>query len=186
MLLYSSEVWGMFNMASKLKTSKNDLIYDLYNDHKIEKLNLNLCKSILGVGSKASNLTMVGELGRYPLYIDIVISMIKYWIRLHEDKINCILKAALDENNKMHNNGQHCWVSCIYYILKEFDMLKMFNSPLTCGAREINIIRKKLKERYTKIWREKINLVKQNGQLLTEMKINYVHIVNLNSNRKNT
>ena len=41
-------------------------------------------------------------------------------------------------------------------------MLKMFKSPLTCGAREINIIRKKLKERYTKIWREKINLVKQN------------------------
>jgi hypothetical protein len=39
--------------------------------------------------------------------------------RLHEDKTNCILKAALDENNKMHNNGRHCWVSCIYYILKE-------------------------------------------------------------------
>ena len=43
-LLYSSEVWGMFNMASKLKKSKNDLIYDLYSDHKIEKLNLNLCE----------------------------------------------------------------------------------------------------------------------------------------------
>jgi hypothetical protein len=43
------------------------------------------------------SLTVVGELGRYPLYIDIVISMIKYWIRLHEDKTNCILKAALDE-----------------------------------------------------------------------------------------
>jgi hypothetical protein len=26
--------------------------------------------------------------------------MITYWIRLHEDKTNCILKAALDENNK--------------------------------------------------------------------------------------
>jgi hypothetical protein len=51
----------------------------------------------------------------------------------------CILKAALDENNKMHNNGQHCWISCIYYILKELDMLKMFKSPLTCGVREINI-----------------------------------------------
>ena len=64
-LLYSSEVWGMFNMTSKFKKSKNDLIYD----HKIEKLNLNLCKSILGVGSKASNLAVVGELGRYLLYI---------------------------------------------------------------------------------------------------------------------
>ena len=49
----------------------------------------------------------------------------------------------------------------------------MFKSPLTCSAREINIIRKKI--RYTKIWREKINLVKQNLELLTEMKINYGH-----------
>jgi hypothetical protein len=88
---------------------------------------------------------VVGKLGRYPLYIDIVISMIKYWIRLHEGKTNCILKAALDENDKMHNNGQHCWVSCIYYILKELDMLKMFKSPLICGAREINIIGKNIK-----------------------------------------
>jgi hypothetical protein len=47
---------------------------------------------------------------------------------LHEDKTNCILKAALDENNKMHNNGQHCWVSCIYYILKELDMLKILKN----------------------------------------------------------
>jgi hypothetical protein len=77
-LLYSSEVWGMFNMTSKLKKSKNDLIYDLYNDHEIEKLNLNLCKSIHGVGIKALNLAVVGELGRYPLYIDIVISMHKF------------------------------------------------------------------------------------------------------------
>jgi hypothetical protein len=46
----------------------------------------------------------------------------------------------------MHNNGQHCWVSCIYYILKELDMLKMFKSPLTCSAREINIIRKKIRD----------------------------------------
>jgi hypothetical protein len=47
---------------------------------------------------------VVGELGRYPLYIYIVISMIKYWIRLHEDKTNCILKAVLDENNQHIQN----------------------------------------------------------------------------------
>jgi hypothetical protein len=39
-------------------------------------------------------------------------------------------------------------VSCIYYILKELDMLKMFKSPFICSAREINIIRKKLREIY--------------------------------------
>jgi hypothetical protein len=47
-VLYSSEVWGMFNMTSKLKKSKNDLIYDLYNEYKIEKLNLNYARVFLG------------------------------------------------------------------------------------------------------------------------------------------
>jgi hypothetical protein len=56
-------------------------------------------------------------------------------------------------------------------LIKELDMLKMFKSPLTCGAREINIIRTKLKERYTKIWREKINLVKQNPATNNEYRI---------------
>jgi hypothetical protein len=57
----------------------------------------------------------------------------------------------------------------------------MFKSPLTCSAREINIIRKKLKEteRYTKFGGRRLIYLSKT-QLLTEMKINYVHIVNLN------
>jgi hypothetical protein len=35
-------------------------------------------KYVLGVGNKASNWEVVGELGRYPIYIDIIFSMIKY------------------------------------------------------------------------------------------------------------
>ena len=55
-------------------------------------------------------------------------------------------------------------------------MLKMFKSPLTCGAREINIIRKKIRDIQKFGGRRLIQLSKT--QLLTEMKINYVHIVN--------
>ena len=49
-------------------------------------------------GKKASNWAVVGELGRYPLYIDIIISMIKYWIHLHDNTSSPILRAAIDEN----------------------------------------------------------------------------------------
>jgi hypothetical protein len=37
------------------------------------KLNTQFNKSVLGIGKKASNWAVVGELGRYPLYIDIII-----------------------------------------------------------------------------------------------------------------
>jgi hypothetical protein len=47
---------------------------------------------------KSLKWALVGELGRYPLYIDIIISMIKYWIHLHDDTSSPILRAAIDEN----------------------------------------------------------------------------------------
>jgi hypothetical protein len=65
---------------------------------------------------------------------------------LLEEMILFLIHDLYRVSPKMHNNGQHCWVSCIYYILKELDMLKMFKSPLTCSAREINIIRKKIRD----------------------------------------
>jgi hypothetical protein len=34
----------------------------------------------LGVNKRTTNLASYGELGRYPLYIDTIISMIKYWV----------------------------------------------------------------------------------------------------------
>jgi hypothetical protein len=47
-----------------------------------------------------------GELGRYPLYIDTSISMIKYWIRLYNNEPKYILlKEVLSENLVMVNNG---------------------------------------------------------------------------------
>ena len=45
---------------------------------------MKFCKYILGVGSKASNLAVAGELGRYPFYIDIILNMVKYWIHLNK------------------------------------------------------------------------------------------------------
>ena len=34
----------------------------------------------------ASNLAVSGELGRYPLFIDVVLSMVKYWVWLNDTK----------------------------------------------------------------------------------------------------
>ena len=44
----------------------------------IEKLHLKFCKSILGVHSKATNLAVYSELGRYPLFVDRIVVSMKY------------------------------------------------------------------------------------------------------------
>ena len=53
------------------RNEKNQSIEDIFDDLHIEKLNVTFCKYLLGVNKKASNLAVKGELGRYPLYIDV-------------------------------------------------------------------------------------------------------------------
>ena len=52
-----------------------------YEQQKCEKLQYSFCKMLLNVHKKATNLAVLGELGRYPLHIDIIQSILKYWQR---------------------------------------------------------------------------------------------------------
>ena len=58
-----------------------------------------MCKYILGVGKKTSNIATYGQLGRYPLYIDSVLANVKYWLRLSKVSVmDTLLKDALQDN----------------------------------------------------------------------------------------
>ena len=82
-VLYGSEVWGIFNVTSA-KFSRTDDIHlnDCYKHFQVETLHLKLCKSILGLTRKSVNHTSLSGLGRYPLHYDIVKTILKYYYRL--------------------------------------------------------------------------------------------------------
>ena len=63
-LLYGCELWGVSNC---------DII---------ERVHLKYCKLLLNLRSSTPNCMIYGELGRYPLYIDIKQRMVSYWIKL--------------------------------------------------------------------------------------------------------
>ena len=60
-LLYNSEVWGLF--------IKSDFKY--WDTSRIEKGHLQFFKRYLQVNNKVSNIACRAELGRYPLIFDI-------------------------------------------------------------------------------------------------------------------
>jgi hypothetical protein len=76
-LTYGSEVWGTFD-PQKLLDKGDNYFSKLCNDLKVEKAHMKFCKFSLGVGKRSSNLAVIGELGRYPLFIEIIISMFSY------------------------------------------------------------------------------------------------------------
>lgn len=151
----------MFDLA-KFNRCRESPLENMFKDSFIEKLNIRLCKFLLGVSRKASNLAVMGELGRYPFYIDVIVTMLKYWLRLHnldssKDKLLC---ETLKENYSMFENGEHCWLNCIYLILKELKMLNLFHNPQSFTNRIMFTVKKELQCRFERKWKTDINFSK--------------------------
>ncbi|MEW8544951.1 MAG: reverse transcriptase family protein, partial [Candidatus Thiodiazotropha sp.] len=152
-LLYASEIWNTFD-TKKFTRFSNCCIEQIFKDLHIEKLNIQLCKFILGVNKKASNQAVMGELGRYPLYIDAIVLMIKYWFHLHT--VDCskdmLLSEALKENYSMFENDNNCWLHCIYLIFKEVNMVNVFNNPFLLNKSTLYCLKRKLRQRFENKW----------------------------------
>ena len=63
-LLYGCEIWGFGN---------NDIL---------EKVQLKFCKLLLHLKSSTPNCVIYGELGRYPINLDIKVRMVSFWVKL--------------------------------------------------------------------------------------------------------
>ncbi|CAG2256342.1 unnamed protein product [Mytilus edulis] len=75
-LIYGSEVWGFGNNSV------------------IERVHMKFCKLLLKVKNSTPNFMIYGELGRYPLEIDIKLRIINYWTKLlsgKQEKLPAIL-----------------------------------------------------------------------------------------------
>jgi hypothetical protein len=64
MLLYAAKVWGYTR------------------PQVVETVLMFACKSFLSVTLKTPNVMIYGDLGRFPLYVDGILSMIRYWFKI--------------------------------------------------------------------------------------------------------
>ena len=120
-LLYGCEVWGTFNSTSAKFRGDNPVTLDkIYPNLFCEKLHLKFCKFILGVHRKTTNLAVLSELGRFPLYYDIIKSMINYWQRLEKLESFPLLKDAYEHSKDLHIRHKSSWYGALQKILLNF------------------------------------------------------------------
>ena len=81
-VLYGCEIWGNFNSNTARFRNETLSPYRIYSNLICEKLHTKFCKFILGVHKKPTNFAVLSELGRFPLYYDIIKSIFHYWNRL--------------------------------------------------------------------------------------------------------
>ena len=74
-LLYGCENWGTL---SAYKINNNNLsLFEAFKDWEFEKLNIKFCKYLLGVNKKSTNIAVLSELGRYPIYLKLITQVLR-------------------------------------------------------------------------------------------------------------
>jgi hypothetical protein len=107
-VLYGCENWGVFNITQKRKTL---LLFNIFKEWEMEKLNLKYRKHILGVTKLCTNIAVLSELGRYPLYIDLFMlkQLFMYWYYRLEDSPFDLLSRAYNEYKSSNNQSNNSW-----------------------------------------------------------------------------
>ena len=87
-------------------------------DMPCEKLHIRFLKYLLAVNRKATNAAVMGELGRFPIMIDVLCNTVKYFQSLFSDRASNLLTGALKESCHLHESKKKSWISSIYFLLK--------------------------------------------------------------------
>ena len=100
-LLYGSEVWGAY--VYRFNNDINIYLEDVKS--LFEKLHSKICRYILQVNKQASNYAVRLELGRLPLFVNIMCKMLKYYVNICNRDDNSLVKIAL----KLHMKCKDSW-----------------------------------------------------------------------------
>ena len=95
-LLYGSEVWGIYD--------KDD--FTNWEKDVIEKTHILPCKQSLGINKQCPNVAARNELGRLSLKVTIDINMLKCWIHLQNPPHDNIAKQCLQISKDMAEKNQ--------------------------------------------------------------------------------
>jgi hypothetical protein len=94
-LLYGSELWGFQHLDD------------------IEKVQRYACKRILNVSMKTPNAMVLGELGRFPLYVLSAVRCIKYWLKILSMPERRLPKMCYNMLLNLERLGKKSWA---YYV----------------------------------------------------------------------
>jgi hypothetical protein len=91
----------------------------------------------------------IGELGRYPLFIEIIISMFSYLTHLSNSK-DILLSETLSVSKLLSDQNKKSWYSTILSLLKylKLDLRLVMNSKTNLK----HFLYTKLKSNYNRLW----------------------------------
>ena len=99
-IVYGAEIWGFKQ-------------YEV-----LEQVHYYACKRFMCVGIKSCNATIIGDCGRFPLYIETMRRCVKYWIRVLKLPEHRLVKKCYNMMKYFGDLGSNNWVTEIKNLLQ--------------------------------------------------------------------
>jgi hypothetical protein len=103
-------------------------VWGFSNNDIIEKVHLKFCKLLLHLKSSTPSYMIYGELGRYPLEIDIKSRIISFWAKLLSGKLSKIiydLCYCMSINNVEHFTWLDNVKLLMHYLIKNANIVQI-------------------------------------------------------------
>ena len=154
---YGSPLWLPFIIPKKSLEKRSELL-NFFETFKGETLNQKCSKMALSVKKTTSRLAVLGELGRYPIFIQSLAQCINYKLSLLSRKSsNILIGHTLKEMESLKHKNSESWLTRVDKIIKILNISPNIFFSKASGKK----ILKLLKSRFDIFFLEKINEVKQ-------------------------
>ena len=150
---YAAEFWLPFVIPKKGFETKTNIL-KAWETFQPETLNQKVCRLLLSVHKRCSRLAVLGELGRYPVFLPALKQCLKYQYQIDRmDRSTLIYNAISD----MRNNPQvDSWYTRVEKIKNLFGIKRLYCKPDKAGL----VFDKIIKSKYDRFYLDEINMAK--------------------------
>ena len=140
---YASPLWLPLIIPKKALDSRANLL-DFWENFKSETIHQKCARMTLSVNKKTSRLAVLGELGRYPLYVQSLAQCLNYKLSLFSRKSsNKLIGCAIGEMEQLSNQNSETWLSRVGQIEKILKIPNNIFYSKASGKRLLAILKSK-------------------------------------------
>ena len=134
-------------------------IWSFTNTDNLEKVHKQFLKWLLNVKLTTCNSALYGEIGRYPLKINMQVKTIKYYLKLYSVKgSNCIMSTVVENMKyRFETRSEINWLSEIRNLLQQSGFNDVWLFPRSVNIKQFTpILRSRLIDLYINEWHRDI------------------------------
>ena len=154
-LLYGSEIWGSTIFRGSTILDINEGKSGLYDTFHCELTQNRMLRYILGVHRKSTNIAVKGELGVFPIFLDVLMNMVKNWMRIIDfDSDSLLYDSYLYALDELRENNSNSWLYIIRHLCKICGFEEYwFNQRVKNKSLFLRSVKEKLHSIYVEQWK---------------------------------